>query len=283
MQSFKNKVIIVTGGARGIGKIIAKKFVDLGGQVVICSRNQEEITATCNELNKRTEQVKGIVGDVSSLEDCKKLISFAQKEFGRIDILVNNAGVYGPIGLLENNDLAEWAKAIEINLLGTVNCSQAIIPVFKKQKKGKIINMAGAGIGGRRPLSRFSSYYVSKGAVVFFTEVLASELIDSHIQVNCVAPGAVNTFLTDSLLQKGKEDAGEYMYQQALKQKETGGDSPELAAECIAFLASPEADHITGKMISAKWDAQDMLRKTKHLPSNLFTLRRIDDALFYEK
>lgn len=283
MKGLENKVVIVTGGSRGIGKVVTKKFLSEGAKVIICSRNESEILNTIKDLDQKGEHLKGIVADVSSISDCKKVMKFAVDTFGKIDVLVNNAGVYGPIGPLDDNNLKEWHNAIAVNLLGTVSCSHAVIPYFKKQGHGKIINMAGAGIGGKRPLARFSSYYTSKGAVVAFTEVLGFELIDDNIQVNCISPGAINTFLTDSLLQRGRDKAGEYMYQQALKQKETGGDPPELAAEMIAFLSTEAANHITGKMISAKWDKISMLKKTKHIPGNLFTLRRIDEELFYEK
>jgi NAD(P)-dependent dehydrogenase (short-subunit alcohol dehydrogenase family) len=101
--------------------------------------------------------------------------------------------------------------------------------------------------------------------------------------VNCISPGAVVSKFTDQLLADGKDKAGDMMYEQALKQKETGGDPPELAGECVAFLASKAADHINGKMISAKWEKAAELKKLKPMKENLYNLRRIDDTFFYEK
>lgn len=283
MKPLEGKVVIITGGSRGIGKVVTKEFLNQGASVVICSRNENEIINTVKELDQSGTRLKGCVTDVTSINACKGLIKFAIQEFKKVDVLVNNAGIYGPIGPFDSNNLKEWHTAINVNLLGTINCSHEVIPFFKKQGYGKIVNMAGAGVGGKRALARFSSYYTSKAAVVAFTEVLGSELEEHNIQVNCIAPGAVNTFLTDFLLQRGREKAGEHMYQQALKQKETGGDPPELAATMITFLASEKADHITGKMLSAKWDKIDMLKKTKKFSPSLYALRRIDEELFYEK
>lgn len=283
MEALENKVVIVTGGSRGIGKAITQELLSQGACVVICSRKEEELKLAIQEIDPTGKHCKGIAADISSIKDCEKLVQFALQSFGRLDVLVNNAGVYGPMGLLEKNSLAEWHSAFQVNLFGAVNMSHAVLPIFKKQHSGKIINMAGAGIGGKRPLARFSSYYTAKGAIVSFTECIAAEVVEDNIQVNCIAPGAVNTALTDELLKQGVEKAGTVMYQQALAQKNSGGDSPVLAAKMIAFLASERSNHINGKMVSAKWNDISTLEKTKEFSPSMYTLRRIDDELFYEK
>jgi len=283
MKISKSKYAIVTGGARGIGKVVVKQLVQDGFTVLICARNKKEIDATCKEMNSSSEKVFGIQADVSSFSDCKKLVDYSYKKFGKINVLVNNAGIYGPIGPVEANPPKDWVNAMQINLFGTLYCSQLVIPIMKKQKSGKIINMAGAGVGGKRALARFSAYFTTKTAVVGLTEVMAAEVEGDNIQVNCISPGAINTYFTDYLLAQGKEKAGNVMYEQALNQKKNGGDSPLLAAKLIAFLASSEANHITGKMLSAKWDTIEALKKLSSHSKNLFTLRRIDNTLFYEK
>lgn len=282
MKILKNKTALITGGARGVGRSITEKFLGEGAKVLICSRNEEELKQTVKELDPSGRRLFFTKCDVSSFEDCQKLFELTKNKFKSLDILVNNAGIYGPIGLVETNDPKEWAKTLEINLLGTVNCTMLALKIMKKQESGKIINLAGAGVGGKKPLSRFSAYYTSKSAVAAFTEVVASETLEDNIQINAISPGAINTYFTEFLLAQGKDKAGE-MYDQALKQKETGGDSPQLGADLCVFLASEESGNVTGKLLSAKWDKQENLRKLTPKNSNRYTLRRIDEELFGEK
>lgn len=282
MKGLKNKTALVTGGARGVGRSITEKLLTEGAKVFICSRNEEELEKTAKELDPTGKFLFFTKCGVSSFRDCQNLFGLVEKEFKSLDILVNNAGIYGPIGLVETNNPKEWAKTLEINLLGTVNCTMLALKIMKKQKSGKIINLAGAGAGGKKPLSRFSAYYTSKVAVAAFTEVVASEVVEDNIQINCISPGAINTYFTEFLLSQGEEKAGP-MYQQALKQKETGGDSPKLGAKLVAFLASEESNNVTGKILSAKWDKIEDLKKLGKETANKYTLRRIDEELFGEK
>lgn len=262
-------VWLITGGTRGIGEEIYQECIKNGNIGIICARN--------------IEPAKGYSVDVSKVDECRKMIDDIVKKYGRIDVLVNNAGIYGPIGKFEENENDLWEKTIKINLMGTVNCSSLVVPIMKKYGGGKIINLAGGGVGGNKSLARFTAYYTSKMAVVGFTESLAAELKEDNIQVNCIAPGGVNTSFTDQLINAGKEKAGESMYDQAIKQKESGGDSPQLAAKMAMFLASGESDHITGKLISAKWDKIEDLKDKKNKLKNIYNLRRIDNIMYYEK
>ncbi len=280
--SQKRLVAIVTGGGRGIGKEIARSFFEQGIRVVICARSQQEITATCSEIDPKGERSLGIQADVSNVSDCEKLISFALERFGRIDILVNNAGIYGEIGEFERNDPEGWRKTIEVNLFGTMHCTKLVIPVMKKTGGGTVINFAGGGVGGKRPLPHFSAYYTSKVAIVGFTETVAAEIAKWGIRMNCISPGPVNTGITDYLIEQGPEKAGIEMYNQALTQKKTGGISPKTAVDLVSFLCLPEASHITGRLLSAKWDAVDVLKNLTD-EDDMFKLRRIDNALFYGK
>jgi len=283
MMMRKKKVWLITGGSRGIGYSLFKECIHVGDYGVICSRDIKEIKNAISVVDRKKSRSLGILADVSNIKDCKELVKKTIKKFGRIDVLVNNAGIYGPIGEMDKNKIDEWKKTIDINLMGTVNCCQTVLPIMKKQKSGKIINLAGAGVGGNKPLSRFSAYYTSKMAIVGFTEVLADEVKESNIQVNCISPGGVNTYFTDYLIKEGKEKAGEEMFKQAIKQKETGGDSPMLAVKLVKFLVSSEAKHVTGKIISAKWDKVKDLKNKDLIKNNLYNLRRIDNFKFYEK
>ncbi len=281
MLSKKNAVI--TGGARGIGFAIAQGLVSEGARTVICSRTQSELKQALDILNTEGQKAFGITCDVSKLTDCKRLIRFAKKKLGRIDILVNNAGIYGPIGSIEKIDLNHWHKTLEINLMGMVYCSSLVIPLMEQNGGGKIINLCGAGVGGNKTMPNFTAYFTSKFAVAGFSEALADELKEKNIQVNSISPGAVNTFLNEYLIKQGPEKSGLEMYEKALKQKQEGGIFPQIAAKLIIFLASNEADHISGRLLSSKWNPPEKLKSNKNFTKNLFKLRRIDQELFYEK
>ncbi len=280
---FNPETAIITGGVRGIGLAISRQLVQQGIKVLICSRTQNDINQALEILNSNSRKMAfGILADVSVHGDCQKLIRRAKKLFkNRVDVLVNNAGIYGPIGLLEENDFQLWAKTIEINLLGMVYCCQQIIPLMKRQGQGKIINLCGAGAGGSKSLPRFSAYYTSKVAVAGFTEVLADELKDYNVQVNCIAPGAINTGMTDYLIAQGSKKAGVVMHEKAVAQKQSGGDSLQLVTQLVSFLISAQADHLSGRLLSAKWDNLNALSQAIH-SQNLFKLRRIGDKIFYE-
>lgn len=283
MISLLGRCAIVTGGSRGIGFSIAQSLVLAGAKVVICSRNKRELQKALDLLNREKKVAFGKLCDVSKANDCKNLIEFAKVKLKKIDILVNNAGVYGPIGSLEKINVKEWKKALEINLMGVIYCSHFVIPIMRKNKSGKIINLCGGGIGGSKTMSNFTAYVTSKGAIATFTEVLAEELKNQNIQINSISPGVVNTYLNEYLIKQGSKKSGEEIYQQALRQKKEGGISPLLAAELVVFLASDQSNHISGRLLSAKWNPPALLKKHKKLTNNMYRLRRIDGELFNEQ
>lgn len=279
----KGKTAIVTGGTRGIGFAIAKEMLRVGIAVVICSRNKKQLKDAVKELSSNGQKAYGVVADVSNFNDCKKLIKFALSKTGRIDVLVNNVGTFGPIGFLETTNPKEWESVWRTNVLSSVFLSKLAIPIMRKNGGGKIINIAGAGAGGPRALPRFSAYYTTKTAVVALTQNLAGELESKNIQVNAVSPGSVASELTLSLLKLKKSQVGEDMYKTSSQLKKEGGMPPELTAKLVAFLSSKESDHITGRLLSAKWDNIAKLKKRKKLGQSLYKLRRIDNDLFSEK
>lgn len=270
---------IVTGGVRGIGLSIAEELLKNKAKVVVCSRSLEEIDNTVKNLSSLGE-IYGIECDVSKFDECKKLLDFTIERLGDVNLLVNNAGVYGPMGYLEEQPINDWKTTIEVNLLGNVYCTQLVLP-FLKRNKGKIINICGAGAGSK-PQVRISAYYTSKMAVAAFTEALADELEDFGVTVNAISPGAVNTKMTDYLIDQGPKKVGKDEYERALAQKKDGGTPPELTAKMVVFLNSKDADGITGRLISAKWDTPSV-ELGNNLTKNTFKLRRIDREFYYEK
>jgi NAD(P)-dependent dehydrogenase (short-subunit alcohol dehydrogenase family) len=275
-MTLKNKTALITGGSRGIGKAVALAFLREGARVMLAARSEEELLAVKQELKKDFGGIETCRADVSSPSDVAALIKAMTKTFGgEFDVLVNAAGIFGPIGPFEGLDFDAWKKTFDINVFGTFNTIQAVAPFMKKAGYGKIINFGGAGDGA---LPRFSAYSASKGAVARLTETIAAELKDSHIDVNAIAPGPVNTKFLDDALAAGEKAVGAEQYKKLLSQKEAGGTPPELAGELCVFLASSASDGLTGKMISAKWDNWKQWDKKKIeeiMKSDIYTLRRV--------
>lgn len=272
-----NKKAIISGASKGLGAAIAKAFVVAGASVVICARNKKQLLEKQAELEiiSTGNKIIAIPTDISSPQQIDHLIKIAETELGGIDILVANAAIYGPKGPLETLDWQAWSDVIDINLKGTVLQCKAVIPLFKKQKKGKIIIISGGG--ATKPMPNFSAYAASKAGVIRFSETLANELQQFNIDVMAISPGALNTDFLDEVLCAGPEKVGDKFYQISLKQAKTGGSSLELAADLSVYLASDAADGITGKLISAVWDPWKNLHEyyPEIAMTDIYTLRRI--------
>ena len=267
---------LITGASQGLGKEITRHFLAAGASVAICARGAETLEATRAELAPLGTVVARTC-DVASEADVNSFVEFAEQELGPIDVLVNNAGIYGPKGPSESVDLAEWVHAIEINLYGVLLPCRALIPRFKAAGRGKIIILSGGG--ATNPLPFISSYAASKAAVVRLMETLAEELRDFHIDVNAVAPGALNTRLLGEVLEAGPEVVGPDFFARALKQRDTGGVPLEKGAGLCWYLASEASNGITGKLISAQWDPWSSLHDhMEDLKGDIYTLRRIVPA-----
>jgi len=279
MKMLRGKVAIVTGASQGFGLAVARQFVVEGASVAICARDAILLEEVCLELAKATTQgeqkVVSFAVDVSKKDQVEDFVQQVVQDLGRVDILVNNAGVYGPMGEIETIDWNEWVQAIEINLFGSILMSRAVLPYLKGQRSGKIIQLSGGG--ATNPMPRLSAYAVSKAGIVRFVETLAEEVREFGIDVNAIAPGALNTRLLEEVLQAGPEKVGEGFYQKSLQQKESGGASLEIGVGLAVFLGSSASDGITGKLISGLWD--NWSEWPQHLEelqqSDVYALRRI--------
>jgi NAD(P)-dependent dehydrogenase (short-subunit alcohol dehydrogenase family) len=277
-MKLQGRKILITGASQGFGLAVAERCLAEGADVAVCARSREQIEQTAAALRAKApkgQRVAAAVADVSNPKDVEALVADATRELGDLDGLVNNAGVYGPKGLIEEVDWADWAKAIEINLLGTVLPCRAVLPAFRKRGSGKIVNLSGGG--ATAPLPRLSAYAASKAAVVRFTETLAEELRGTHIDVNAIAPGALNTRLLDEVIAAGPDKVGKAFYDRAMKQKADGGAPLAKGAALCTFLLSSESDGIAGRLLSAVWDPWSELpaRRAELEGSDIYTLRRI--------
>ncbi len=276
-------VAVVTGGSRGIGLAIARELARRGFDMVLGARTEGEL-ARARDGIERDFKVRCIARrtDVTDPAQAQALVERAIGELGRLDALVNNAGATGAIGDTASVDLRDWRQAVEVNLFGTLNMIRAAVPQLRRQGGGRIVNLAGGGVGGPGVAPRVSAYATSKAAVVQLTECLARELAADRIYVNAISPGFVVTEMTDGIIAAGPEKAGRELYERTLKQRESGGESPDLVARLVAWLLSPEPKDLTGKLLSAKWDDVSRIDPASANASSLYALRRIDGALFEE-
>ena len=265
------RAAVITGANQGLGLAIAQAYVRAGASVFLCARDAgrlEHARAEVAALADPGQVVLAAPADVSAPADVERVAAAALAAFPRVHILVNNAGVYGPKGLIEDVDWAEWVRALEINLGGSILMCRAFLPHFKAQRYGKIIQLSGGG--ATNPLPRLSAYAASKAAAIRFAETLAEEVRGDVIDVNGIAPGALNTRLLDEVLAAGPEQVGQVFYERSLKQKAEGGAPLEKGAALAVVLGAAESDGITGKLLSAVWDPW------AELPAHLDDLRRTD-------
>jgi NAD(P)-dependent dehydrogenase (short-subunit alcohol dehydrogenase family) len=276
--ALQGKAAIITGANQGLGLAIASRYVAAGASVLLCARNARLLEQASAQLAPQAtsgQRIEAIAADVSDPADVDRVVALAVSSFGSIDILVNNAGIYGPMGAIEAVDWQQWVRALEINIHGSVLMARAVLPAMKARCRGKIIQLSGGG--ATNPMPRFSSYAVSKAAIARFAETLAEEVRQFHIDVNAIAPGALNTRMLDEVLAAGPEKVGAEFFSRSMQQKESGGAGLESGAELAVFLASDASDGITGKLISAVWDNWEHWPEhvTELASSDIYTLRRI--------
>ncbi|MBV8030972.1 MAG: SDR family oxidoreductase [Betaproteobacteria bacterium] len=273
------RVAIISGASEGLGLAIAEAYLRAGASVVLFARRAARVDEAARQLARCADgaaaRVLALSADVASADDTKRVVAAALERFGKIDILVNNAGVHGAKGSLDAVAWEDWASAVSVNLLGSALLVRAALPHLKSRRYGKIIQLSGGG--ATKPMPGMSAYAASKAAVVRLAETLAVELAPWHIDVNCIAPGALNTRLLDDVLEAGAQAVGQAAHEAAQRQKDRGGVPLEVPAKLAVFLASPRSDGITGKLIAAVWD--DWESFPEHLrelrESDVYTLRRI--------
>jgi NAD(P)-dependent dehydrogenase (short-subunit alcohol dehydrogenase family) len=277
-RALAGRTALITGASQGLGLEIARAYLDAAADgIFICGRDPATLESALADLRERAapdQKVMGQTADVSRPRDVEQLVEAALSSMGEVTVLVSNAGVYGPMGAIEETDWSEWKRAVEINLLGSVLPARALVAHFTARGYGKIVQLSGGGATG--PLRGLSAYAASKAAVVRFAETLAEELREQGVDVNAIAPGALNTRMLDEVLGAGAERVGEQFFQKALEQQSSGGVPLRKGAELAVFLGSAASDGITGKLLSAVWDPWASLPGHREdLESDVYTLRRI--------
>jgi len=243
MIDLSNQVALVTGGSRGIGAATAVMLAQAGADVAIIYRRDlhsaRKILKKINDLGCNGITIRG---RIENYADCNNIVKNVRNKFQRIDILVNNAGIweYGKIGEMTPK---QWQRTIEINLTGTFNMCNVVVPIMQKQKYGRIINISSTA--GQRGEALHSHYAASKGGIIAFTKSLGPELIRDGIWVNCVAPGWVNTDMV-SVVFKNLKETKEIV--KSIARGKVG--TPEEIAGPVIFLASHLADNIVGEILN---------------------------------
>lgn len=231
------KTVLVTGGSRGIGKSIVEKFALEGYNVVLNYSKSEEAAF---KISEKFSNVKIYKADVSIKKDVINMIDFAKENFSTIDVLINNAGV-SSTGLLQDLSDEELNRIFSVNVYGVFNTTRAVLPQMISNHRGKIINIS--SVWGMVGASNEVAYSASKAAIIGFTKSLAKEVGPSNINVNCIAPGIV---MTDMVSDYTVEEFDNIRSNIPLDRIGSTEDIASLAY----FLASPEADYITGQVIS---------------------------------
>lgn len=271
-KELENKACFIAGASGAIGSAVAECFYREGARLVLAGHSRK--ADWCLAERASQSRVFHVQFDIAKWEEVRDAVAQARDRFGSLDVLVNCAGAQGPIGPAHTLDPAEWARAVEINLLGCFLLARAVVPHMVAQKSGRIIHFSGGGAAYARPY--FTAYGASKAAVVRFTESLAEELRDSNIQVNAIAPGPVRSRMWDEMRAAGAA-AGARALSEITQMEETGGVPPGRAAALALFLATSRSKGLTGRLISGVHDRWEGFgpRITEIMNTDRGTLRRV--------
>lgn len=236
-SQFKNKVVLVTGGSRGIGKAIATGYSKLGAKVIVnYNKSKEEALGLAKKLSSEGYTIQSIQADVSESKEAERMVDEVLKQYNRIDILINNAGIRRD-GFLAMMSEEDWDEVINVNLKSVFNVTKWVSRAMVSERKGKIINIS--SVSALKGVAGQSNYSASKGGIISFTRSIAVELARFGIRVNVVAPGLIETDMSDGMDKNRKDEILAHVPLARI------GKLEDVVAGVI-FLSSQEADYITG-------------------------------------
>jgi len=236
----KDKVALVTGGAQGIGKAVALLLAQHGADIAVSDVNLQRAEETAGEIRALGRKSMAVKANVADSEEVEQMVQTLLAGFGRIDILVNNAGIAKDKLILRMTD-EDWDAVLNVNLKGTFLCTRAVIRHMSKQRSGKIVNIA--SVVGEMGNAGQANYAASKAGVIGFTKTIAREFAQRGINVNAIAPGYIETPMTDAIPEKAKEELKRMIPMERLGR-------PEDVARGVLFLVSEASGYITGQVLN---------------------------------
>lgn len=275
---FKNKICLVVGGTRGIGFELAKDMYKKGVVLVIGGRILKTARDAVLAIDESGKKVVGVKIDINSTVSVNRVLRKLLQKFKKIDFVINAAGLFEPFGPFEKVKFLDHEKVININLLGAMRVCHAVLPSMKKNNFGRIILFSGGGTGGNNPSTNAGSYYTSKGAVAILAEVLGKEIESSGVTINAILPGQILTDSTKSTFKLTDEQLGPELAESTRRLEKTGGNSVLPVLDLVSFLLKEESSHITGRLLSARWD--NISKLNKGLPDEKYKLRRIEGTIY---
>jgi len=234
------RVALVTGAAQGIGKAVALLLARNGADIVVSDINLEKAEETANEINLIGRKALAVKVDVANWNDVERLVDVILEKFAKIDILVNNAGITRDKLILRMTE-EDWDAVLNVNLKGTFHCTKAVVRHMAKQRSGKIVNIA--SVVGEMGNAGQANYSASKAGVIGLTKTIAREFAQRGININAIAPGYIETPMTEVLPEKAKEELKRLIPMERL-------GKPEDVAEAVLFLVSEESNYITGQVLN---------------------------------
>jgi 3-oxoacyl-[acyl-carrier protein] reductase len=234
------RVALVTGAAQGIGKAVALLLARNGADIIVSDINLEKAEETANEIKSIGRKALAVKGDVANWNDVERMVEVILEKFAKIDILVNNAGITRDKLILRMTE-EDWDAVLDVNLKGTFHCTKAVVRHMAKQRSGKIVNIA--SVVGEMGNAGQANYSASKAGVIGLTKTIAREFAQRGININAIAPGYIETPMTEALPEKAKEELKRLIPMERL-------GKPEDVAEAVLFLVSEESSYITGQVLN---------------------------------
>jgi NAD(P)-dependent dehydrogenase (short-subunit alcohol dehydrogenase family) len=264
-------VALVTGGGRGLGQAFAQALAAAGASVAVTARSADQLEETVRMIREAGGRAIGLPGDVTDPAAVESVVATAQQQLGPIDLLVNNAGIPGPMVATWQADREHWWQTVEVNLRGPYLFTSMVLPSMMDRRHGRIINITSGAAAG--PSTYLSAYGAAKAGLTHWTNTLAVELSDYGIVLFSYAPGMVRTSMVEYAVNSPEVD--ERIQSRFRNNLEAGRDTPiELTVERFMFLASGQADSLSGRMIRVSDDPGELLRRAEEIKeADLYTLR----------